>query len=155
MISNINATNYAPLFDHLKSVLFDVNRKILYNASDLYEGYSPKQSESYHTCYDVQIYNDYINKGKQTNDIYESMARTLHDHAIYVALGEFFRTHDYLKFIGVMGGHAILRTDSMYRQIVFLSKKLTEQGFYMLSGGGPGAMEATHLGAWMARRTEE
>lgn len=25
----------------------------------------------------------------------------------------------------------------------------------MLSGGGPGAMEATHLGAWMAGRTEQ
>ena len=43
----------------------------------------------------------------------------------------------------------------MYRQIVFLSKRLTEQGFYLLSGGGPGAMEATQLGAWMAGRSEE
>lgn len=43
----------------------------------------------------------------------------------------------------------------MYRQIVLLSKQLTEQGFIMLSGGGPGAMEATHLGAWMAGRTAE
>ena len=41
-------------------------------------------------------------------------------------------------------------------QKVLLSKQLTENGFYMLSGGGPGAMEATHLGAWMAgRRPEE
>ena len=80
----------------------------------------------------------------------ESMARTLHDHGIYAALGEFFRVHNYMKCVGIMGGHALLRTDDMYRQIVFLCKKLTEQGFYMLSGGGPGAMEATHLGAWMA-----
>jgi predicted Rossmann-fold nucleotide-binding protein len=28
-------------------------------------------------------------------------------------------------------------------------------GFFMLSGGGPGAMEATHLGAWLAGRTEQ
>jgi len=34
-----------------------------------------------------------------------------------------------------------------------LSKRLTEEGFHMVSGGGPGAMEATHLGAWMAGRT--
>ena len=83
------------------------------------------------------------------------MARTLHDHGIFAALGEFFRVHNYLKFIGVMGGHALLRTDSMYRQIVFLSKRLTEQGFFMLSGGGPGAMEATHLGAWMAGYSDD
>jgi predicted Rossmann-fold nucleotide-binding protein len=36
-----------------------------------------------------------------------------------------------------------------------LCKRLTEEGFYMLSGGGPGAMEATHLGAWLAGRTQE
>ena len=54
-----------------------------------------------------------------------------------------------------MGGHALQRTDAMFRDIVSLSKQLTENGFYMLSGGGPGAMEATHLGAWMAGRSDE
>ena len=32
---------------------------------------------------------------------------------------------------------------------------MAENGCLMVSGGGPGAMEATHLGAWMAGRTEE
>lgn len=41
----------------------------------------------------------------------------------------------------------------MYREIARLSQLLTQQGFVMISGGGPGAMEATHLGAWMAGRT--
>ena len=41
----------------------------------------------------------------------------------------------------------------MTRDVARLSKRLTEDGFVMLSGGGPGAMEATHLGAWMAGRT--
>jgi len=36
-----------------------------------------------------------------------------------------------------------------------LSKRLTERGRLMVSGGGPGAMEATHLGAWFAGRDEE
>ena len=49
----------------------------------------------------------------------------------------------------------MLRTDSMYAEIVRLSKRLTEEGFYMLTGGGPGAMEATHLGAWMAGRSSQ
>ena len=43
----------------------------------------------------------------------------------------------------------------LYRQIVFLSKRLTEMGFIMVSGGGAGAMEATHLGAWLAERSDE
>ena len=57
--------------------------------------------------------------------------------------------------IGVMGGHARRRDDPMYRQIVYLSKRLTEMGRLMITGGGPGAMEATHLGAYMAGRTDE
>ena len=44
-----------------------------------------------------------------------------------------------------MGGHSILRSDAMYLQVVRLSKMLTEEGYLMLSGGGPGAMEATHV----------
>ena len=51
-----------------------------------------------------------------------------------------------------MGGHAVPRTDKIYSEVARLSKRLTEDGFVMLSGGGPGAMEATHLGAWMAGR---
>src|SRR5690625_7514128 len=53
-----------------------------------------------------------------------------------------------------MGGHQMSRRSSQYRQIVFRSKYLTEKGKLMLSGGGPGAMEATHVGAWLAGQTE-
>ena len=155
MITNASIFNIEPLIGYLKSVSFDVSRTKLYNASELYEGYHPDNPASFEKCFDTQIYRHYLSKGKQTNDIKESMARTLHDHGIYTALGEFFRVHNYMKCIGIMGGHALLRTDDMYRQIVFLCKRLTEQGFYMLSGGGPGAMEATHLGAWMAGYGDE
>ena len=72
-------------------------------------------------------------------------------HQLY----NFIVGHNYLKTVGVMGGHGLLRTDTMYRQIIFLSKQLTELGFLMVSGGGPGAMEATHLGAWMAGRSDD
>ena len=44
------------------------------------------------------------------------------------------------------------RADQGYRKIAAISKRLTEKGKLMVSGGGPGAMEATHLGAWMAGR---
>lgn len=149
MITNANISDYKQIFEYLQSVPFDVSRTKLYSAKDLYDGYAPEYPESYEKYFDKQIYNHYLSLGKQTNDIKESTARTLHDHGIYAALGEFFRTHNYLHCVGVMGGHALLRTDSMYKQIVYLCKHLTESGFYMLSGGGPGAMEATHLGAWM------
>ena len=70
------------------------------------------------------------------------------------ALHDFLGNFDERKIVGIMGGHGLLRTDDMFSQIVDISKKLTERGYLMVSGGGPGAMEATHLGAWMAGRTD-
>lgn len=100
-----------------------------------------------------KVYKHFIANGKQAQNVEESLARTLHDHCIHVALDKFFKKYDSRFCLGIMGGHALLRTDPMYKKVVLLSKRLTEQGFIMLSGGGPGAMEATHLGAWMAGRT--
>ncbi len=49
-----------------------------------------------------------------------------------------------------MGGHSLERRDPQYATVARISRALTRAGRLMLSGGGPGAMEATHLGAWMA-----
>ena len=155
MIDNANFTDFQPIFDYLKSVPYNVSRRTLYTPAELFAGYQHHRPETFDNCYDTQVYRHFLATGKQTSSVKESIARTLHDQGMYVALGEFFRNRNYMKWIGVMGGHALLRTDPMYRQIVFLSKQLTEQGFYMLSGGGPGAMEATHLGAWMAGRSDD
>lgn len=155
MITHSNFTEIKPIVEHLRAVPFDVSRHQLYTADELYAGYDPSKPSTLKTCFDARVYQHYLEKGKQTNYVEESLARTLHDHGIHVALGEFFRVHDHLLCVGVMGGHALLRTDVMYRQIVYLTKRLTQMGFYMLSGGGPGAMEATHLGAWMAGYHDE
>lgn len=158
--ASVSAQKANGLFDaksmeYLKTVPYDLTRTTLYNAADLYEGYQPEKPETFQTCYDTKAYQHFMSKGKQTNSVEESLARTLHDQQIRTALNEFFTQHDARLCVGIMGGHALLRTDPVYRQIVLLSKQLTEKGFIMISGGGPGAMEATHLGAWMAGRTEE
>ena len=140
--------------EYIKTVPYDVNRTALYSAEDLYAGYDPAKPETFDSCYDTKVYQHYIATGKQAKDVEESLARTLHDHCIHVALDEFFKEHNSRLCIGIMGGHALLRTDPMYKKVVLLSKRLTEEGFIMLSGGGPGAMEATHLGAWLAGREE-
>ncbi len=150
MINDINASNIMPVIDYLKGVPFNVNRKQLYTPYELYEGFAPDEASSFDTCYDTRVYRHFMEKGKRAQSVEESLARTLHDHGIHTALDGFFREHDHLLCIGVMGGHALQRTDPMFRSVAFLSKRLTQMGFFMLSGGGPGAMEATHLGAWMA-----
>ena len=155
MIADKYFNDFEGTVDYLKSVPYDVTRKELYCAADLYKGYDVDDISSFMTCHDTLIYQHYLNTGKQANSVNESLARTLHDHGMHQALDRFFDSHSPIRCIGIMGGHALHRTDKMFRDIAFISKHLTERGFYMLSGGGPGAMEATHFGAWMAGRSSE
>lgn len=154
MITN-NNLNHEPLIEYLKTVPYDISRDSLYTAAELYEGFDPGQPEPARDYFDKRVYRHFLALGKLPTDVKEAVARTLHDQGIRIALADFIKARNYLQLVGVMGGHALLRTDAMYRQVVFLSKRLTELGFCMLSGGGPGAMEATHLGAWMAGRGDD
>lgn len=140
------------LDNYIKDVPFQVIRHELYSAQELYEGFDPENDATQATCRDSLVYSHYLEKGKQPEDIRESLCRSIHDHDMHIALKNFFHSHDSRKCVGIMGGHANSRNDKMFREVVLLSKTLTEKGFVMLSGGGPGAMEATHLGAWMAGR---
>ena len=155
MISQPDHAHLAALVDHLTMVPYDVTRHQLYSAAELYNGYNPEEAEAtFPTCYDSRVYSHFIATGKNARDVEESLARSLHDHGIHTGLAAFLERYDSKRYVGIMGGHALRRTEPMYRQIAHLSKRLTELGFYMVSGGGPGAMEATHLGAWMAGRSD-
>lgn len=127
----------------------------LYTAYTLYEGYRVGEPQSLATSFDGRVYKHYLERGKQSTDIKETLARTLHDHSISTALHHFLDQFKETDIVGVMGGHQLSRTDSHYASIARISKQLTERGKIMISGGGPGAMEATHLGAWMAGRSME
>ena len=127
----------------------------LYSPSELYEGFNPEKPNSYEDCYDGRVYRHYIKKGKYRTDFKETLARSLHDHSISDCLHNFLERFDPHKLVGVMGGHSLSRLDQAYIQVVKLSKRLAEAGCLMISGGGPGAMEATHLGAWMAGRSDD
>lgn len=127
----------------------------LYNARTLYLHYKPGEHETFYTCYDTICYERYMALGKETSDIKETLCRVLHDHSIGNALDQFITRYDPKDIVAVMGGHAVKRTDPSYKQIVQISKRLTEIGKLMVSGGGPGAMEAVHLGAWLAGRDDD
>lgn len=127
----------------------------LYDGKSLYEGFDPEHEETQAECFDSRIYADYKEQGKRSEDIRVMLARSLHDYSIADSMHDFLSHYDSRDVIGIMGGHALKRTDPMYRNIVLMSKSLTEKGKLMVSGGGPGAMEATHLGAWLACRSSE
>ena len=134
---------------------FDLFREQLYSAESLYKGYQLGKPVSFKECYDQQVHHHYLKAGKSATEIKETLARTLHDHSMTNAMNDFLAQFDEKQVVGIMGGHGLLRNEEAYRQVVMVSKTLAENDCLMVSGGGPGAMEATHLGTWMAGRTEE
>lgn len=143
------------VFPRFQGLPFRAFRAGLYNASSLYEGYVKGCPESYEDCYDSKVYRHYLETGKHCGDIKETLARILHDHSMNDGLDDFLRSFDEKSVVGIMGGHSLSRCDENYLKVVLISKRLTESGCLMVSGGGPGAMEATHLGAWLAGKPDK
>lgn len=136
-------------------VPFDIYRSYLYSANSLYAGFDPRDESTITNSFDFKVHQHYLQTGAVCRNVKETLARYLHDHSISNAIKDFLAPYHERQIVGIMGGHALQRNDPFYSQIVYLSKRLTELGFILVSGGGAGAMEATHLGAWMAERTED
>ncbi|MBO7082865.1 MAG: hypothetical protein J6W30_03355 [Bacteroidales bacterium] len=153
-VLEVVANNDLSLYIRKMGVPFNTYPRRLYNSKMLYEGYDWHDEKTFEKCYDTLVYKHYMSQGKRGHKVRETLARALHDHFITHELYKMLDLYDEKDVIGVMGGHARRRDDPMYRQIVYLSKKLTEMGRLMVTGGGPGAMEAAHLGAYMAGRPD-
>jgi hypothetical protein len=76
------------------------------------------------------------------------MMEALHDHYINRTTQDLLAS--YGRVVGVMGGHDMARSDPSYRQVAELTRALARNKVLVVSGGGPGAMEAAHLGAAFA-----
>ena len=127
----------------------------LYTNQTLFADYELGNPESYELTPDKIIYNHYLKTGKEAEDIVETLARRLHDHAISDALYDFLNGYNPKKIVAIMGGHSLSRADNTYLEVARISRDLAEQGYLMVSGGGPGAMEATHLGVWFAGKADK
>ncbi|MCH2022853.1 MAG: hypothetical protein MK207_10285 [Saprospiraceae bacterium] len=134
-----------------KKMLFKTHLSHLYNHHILFEGFDINNKQGYKSTLDYNIYKQYIDQGKdKPSSIYISLMRRLHDHSITDALEEVIEGR---KVVAIMGGHNMERSDKFYWKIATISRELTQKGFLLVSGGGPGAMEATHLGAYFACRS--
>lgn len=138
--------------DHEK-LPFDPLRQELYTPRELYAGFSLKDTGSYTHVPDARIYAHYVacGRGKPASP-YVGMMQSLHDHSVYRAMERFIEGR---KLVGIMGGHKLARSSEEYRKVAHIALRLAKKGFTVCSGGGPGAMEASHLGASAARVGEK
>ncbi len=141
------------IFPELPDLPFNPYRSLLYSPEELLGGYQIGDVDSYKSTIDGASYHHYLeHRGAASMDAYVTLARRLHDHAMTDALQEFIADK---KVVAIMGGHSVKRDDPVYLKIARLSRELVHAGFLPTSGGGPGLMEATHLGAWFAERSDE
>jgi predicted Rossmann-fold nucleotide-binding protein len=128
----------------------DVSQRVsLYDTADLFDGFDESAPGSYANTFDARMYLSSVSNRSE----HDRMARSLHDHHITEARDRFLAEQRQVgrSTIAVMGGHAEQRGSAVYRSVAHMAWHLAAT-HNVASGGGPGAMEATHLGAMVADR---
>ena len=120
----------------------------LYTSSELFAGWDPDRPASAAQTYDFRVYAAARRHGKAALRSPPrhavARARAVHDGDMIWHLNQRLAGD---RVVAVMGGHRMARGDDDYRLVAHLGRSLADTGVLPVSGGGPGAMEATHLGA--------
>jgi predicted Rossmann-fold nucleotide-binding protein len=138
----------ALIFPRLQGVPFNPYRSSLYTPQELYDGLD---HAPYEELPDALVYQWSIRQG-QRQRVDATLASALHDHAIGDALDDLTRSElsSGRTIVGVMGGHAAQRGSLEFAQAATLGRLLARSGRLVATGGGPGAMEAANLGAYLS-----
>lgn len=136
-------TRGALIFPTLPDLPFQPYRPGLYDAEELFG------TGRYADSVDGTVY-AWSREWRRTRDVGGSLAVTLHDHAISDALDDAMEHVPASRVVGVMGGHDVQRGTDQFADATRLGRELTRAGYLVLTGGGPGAMEAVNLGAYLA-----
>jgi len=140
----------ALVFPSLPDLPFNPYRSGLYTADELYAGLG----RGHRYTLDARVYRWWRYVGRHRS-LTSELAMTLHDHAIADALDDLCGRIDPLHAVGIMGGHAMQRGGDDYIGAARLASQITRNGGTVMTGGGPGAMEAANLGARLAGQYTE
>jgi predicted Rossmann-fold nucleotide-binding protein len=131
---------------------FDRDRREVYSPAELFTGFDPGRPASYGETPDFRRFRWFVATGRGTPmDAGDAVARAVHDAHLTFDLGAIITGK---RVVGVMGGHQLPRDSAEYRRVAELARDLARRGMLVCSGGGPGAMEAAHLGAALSRHPD-
>ncbi|MDA9774343.1 LOG family protein [Saprospiraceae bacterium] len=135
----------AIIFNEPTTLPYEVYRNALYNYQELNEVIEGKTR-------DEHIYN-HFSTYRNLRNINESLWQKSHDHAIDESLLDLLdekKSGVQRKCVGFMGGHSILRNSPEFWQCAELAWRVSKAGYFVITGGGPGIMEAANMGAYFA-----
>jgi predicted Rossmann-fold nucleotide-binding protein len=130
--------------------LYPTHPSRLYTAGDLAAGFN---AGGFQRMYDTRVHRHFVTHGGALPGMREALAQRIHDHGIDDALGDTIDAWTDAAggpVVGVMGGHAEPRGAAGYRMAARIGQRLAAAGCLVVTGGGPGVMEAANLGAALA-----
>jgi predicted Rossmann-fold nucleotide-binding protein len=132
---------------------FDPLRGALYTTNELFNEFLLEDPDSYARCTDIEILKYFVKNGKNpARDSRASTLQALHDNSISECAAKLLKQSN--RIVAIMGGgHGVDRSKDSYVNGALLAYNLASAGCFLVSGGGPGAMEATHMGAAFARQS--
>jgi hypothetical protein len=128
----------------------------LYTPEDLAAGFD---SGGFAGMYDTVVYAHFRAGGGATPGVREALVQRLHDDGIDNALADtiadWVAVRGTAAAVGIMGGHAVPRGSAAYRLAATLGWELARAGRLVVTGGGPGVMEAANLGAYLSGHSRD
>ena len=144
----------AIIFQRPEQLPYDSFRNRLYTWQELHHDSSIRVGHSV----DLAIYKHFSAR-RNNPSVNEALWQRIHDHAMDDALRELLafdqKGMTQKRCVAFMGGHGVPRTDLFYRKVVETAKLLAENDYFIVSGGGPGIMEAANLGAYLAGQSKD
>ena len=116
-------------------------------------GIRPVAARTYGDTVDFARLRWFVATGRGTpTDVSDAIKRAVHDANVTFDLGAIIAGR---RVVGIMGGHRLPRGSMDYRRVAGLARDLAGRNMLVCTGGGPGAMEAAHVGASLARHPDD